>query len=119
MGVERDADDICLAFLLERLLMEHGWEQEFEGEVSGVISGGAFVGFALGGDGAAACDGFLPGRMLRGEFFELNEERTALVGRRTGKRLRLGDPISVRVQSVEPARGRVDLVPASGGWGSE
>ena len=33
MAVERDADDICLAFLLERLLTEHGWEQEFEGEV--------------------------------------------------------------------------------------
>jgi ribonuclease R len=116
MGVERDADDICLAFLAQRILTEEGWDRQFEGEVSGVIAGGAFVSFRLGSDDAASCDGFLPGRMLRGEFFELNEERTALVGRRTGKRLRLGDPITVEVQSVEPARGRVDLVPAAGRW---
>jgi ribonuclease R len=118
MTVERDADDVCLAFLLQRTLMESGWEHEFEGEVSGVISAGAFVSFAIDGQAAAAsCDGFLPARRLRGEFYELNEERTALVGRRTGRRLRLGDPIAVRVQSVEPARGRLDLVPASDRWG--
>ena len=34
MLIERDADDICLAFLLEQRLFEGGWEQRFEGEVS-------------------------------------------------------------------------------------
>src|SRR4030095_6878156 len=33
MGVERDADDVCLAFLAQRLLTENGWDQDFEGEV--------------------------------------------------------------------------------------
>ena len=117
MTLERDADDVCLAFLLERKLFDGGWEQEFEGEVAGVIGAGAFVNFPIDGEAAAAsCDGFLPARRLRGEFYELNEERTALVGRRTGRRLRLGDPIAVTVQSVEPARGRLDLAPASGRW---
>jgi ribonuclease R len=116
MTVERDADDICLAFLLQRRLHEHGWEQEFEAEVSGVIGAGAFVSFPVDDrEGAAACDALLPARLLRGEYYDLNEERTALVGRRTGRRLRLGDPISVSVKSVEPARGRVDVVPAR--WG--
>jgi ribonuclease R len=116
MTVERDADDICLAFLLERRLHELGWEQEFEAEVSGVIPSGAFVSFPVDdAEGAAACDAFLPARLLRGEYFELNEERTALVGRRTGRRLRLGDAITVAVKSVEPARGRVDVVPLA--WG--
>ena len=41
--IERDADDVCAAFLLERELFERGWEAEFEGEVSGVIRAGAFV----------------------------------------------------------------------------
>jgi ribonuclease R len=115
MTVERDADDICLAFLLHRRLYERGWDQEFEAEVSGVIPAGAFVSFPVEGEGTAACDGFLPARLLRGEYYELNEERTALVGKHTGRRLRLGDPISVTVKSVEPPRGRIDVVPAR--WG--
>jgi exoribonuclease R len=45
----------------------------------------------------------------------LNEERTALLGRRTGRTLRLADPVKVRVHSVEPARGRIDLDPAGPG----
>ena len=35
--------------------------------------------------------------MLRGERFELNQTETALVGQRSGRALRLGDPITVRV----------------------
>jgi exoribonuclease R len=61
-------------------------------------------------------------RRLRGERFDLNETETALVGRRTGRRLALGDPVSVRVESLEKPRGRVDLMPveepkAGGGRG--
>jgi exoribonuclease R len=53
---------------------------------------------------------------MRGDWYDLNEERTALVGRETGRTLRLGDPVSVGVRSVEPARGRIALDLA--GWGS-
>ncbi len=38
--IERDADDLCAAFLLERELGERGLDAEFEGEVSGVIRAG-------------------------------------------------------------------------------
>jgi ribonuclease R len=119
--MERDADDICAAFLLERELFEAGWEHEFEGEVSGVIGAGAFVRFT--GERTDVYEGFLPARRLRGERFDLNEPETALVGRRSGRELRLGDPVDVRVDSVEAPRGRVDLIPvgefaAGGGAGS-
>ena len=40
-----DADDVCLAFLLERRLHEEGWESSFDGEVVGLISKGAFIRF--------------------------------------------------------------------------
>jgi ribonuclease R len=112
MRVEREADDICMAFLLEHDLFEHGWDRSFEGEVSGLVPSGAFISFSLGGEPAAACEGFVPARKLPGEYFELNEERTALVGRRTGRRVRLGDPMDVSVHAVDPPRGRVDLTPA-------
>ncbi len=114
--LERDADDICLAFLLERTLAEEGWERDFEGEVVGVIESGAFVAFDRG-DGGAPSEGFLPVRRMRGDYYDLNEERTALIGRHTGRRLRLGDPITVSVRSIEAPRGRVDLEVA--GWSDQ
>lgn len=105
MKVERDADDVCRSFLLERRLYESGWDDaDFDGEVVSVISAGAFVRF--GEDGF---DGFLPARRLRGEWWGLNEEETALVGARSGRSLRLGDPVRVRVARVDAPRGRIDL----------
>ncbi len=112
MSLERDADDICFAFLLERDLGGSGWDRPFEGEVSGIIGAGAFVSFP-GVEGGAACEGFLPVRRLGGDWYDLNEEQTALVGRSTGRRLRLADPIDVVVRSIDAARGRVDLDPAA------
>ncbi len=113
MKIERGADDVCAAFLLERELTQRGREATFEGEVSGLIRSGAFVEF--GGELGEAYEGFLPARRLRDEdFLELNETETALVGRNSGRRVRLGDPVSVRVTGVEAPRGRVDLEPADG-----
>jgi ribonuclease R len=112
MRAERAADDVCFAFLLERELFQRGWESEFEGEVSGVIAGGAFVSFVPGGEGAPY-EGFLPARRMRGDYWELNEHQTALVGRESGRHIALGDPLTVGVSSIDPPRGRIGLVPAA------
>ena len=112
MLLERDCDDICAAFLLERELFEEGWDKRFEGEVSGVIRSGAFVRF--GGRLGDVYEGFVPARRIRGERFELNEEETALVGSKTGRRVSFGDPIAVHVERVDAPHGRVDLDPADG-----
>jgi ribonuclease R len=124
MRVERRADDICAAFLLERELRERGASTRpasdpylgldaspvFEGEVSGLIRAGAFVAFR--GELGDVYEGFLPARRLGGaERFELDESETALVGQDSKRKLRLGDPISVQVSGVEAARGRADLEP--------
>ena len=77
-----------------------------EGEVTGVIGAGAFVAF---GDGH---EGMLPVRRLRGDWWELNELETMLVGAKSGRAIRLGDPVQVRVERVDAPRGRVDLAPA-------
>jgi ribonuclease R len=105
MKIERSADDVCLAFLLERRLAEDR-ELAFEGEVVGLIEKGAFVRF-----GEEGFEGLLPSRRLRG-WWTLNELRTALVHEESGRRLALGDSVSVNVDRVEPARGRADLSPA-------
>jgi len=111
LRIERRADRVCSAFLLERELRENGWRQSFDGEVSGLVGAGAFVRFA--GELGDVYEGFLPARTLRGERFERNETETALVGGRTGRQVRMGDPVSVTVTSVEAARGRTDLEPAA------
>jgi ribonuclease R len=111
MAIERSADDVCAAFLLERELFDAGPEATFEGEVTGLIDAGAFV--AFGGALGDVYEGFLPARRMGGrERYDLDDTETAIIGRRTGRRVRLGDPVAVRVDGVEAARGRVDLVPA-------
>ena len=113
MAIERAADNVARCFLLERRLFEEGWDAaEFEGEITGMVGGGAFVAFGEQEDGTGAFEGFLPVRRLSGEWWELNEEGTILVGTRQGGALRMGDPVRVRVERVDTARGRVDLAPA-------
>jgi ribonuclease R len=126
MAIERDADDVARCFALEAVLYADGWEQRFEGEVVGLISGGAFVAFGEGTE--AVYEGMLPVRHMRrlsadrgapGEWWQLNELGTILRGERSGASVRLGDPIEVQVARVDALRGRVDLVlpgePRAGG----
>jgi ribonuclease R len=54
----------------------------------------------------------VPVRRMRGDWWELNEEATMLVGTRTGRAIRLGDVLPVRVGRIDAPRGRVDLLPA-------
>ena len=112
MRIERDGDDICASFLLQRELFERGSGTVFEGEVSGVIGAGAFILFR--GEHADIYEGFFPARRMPGERFEINEVESALIGMRTGKRVGIGDSIEVRSSRSRPARGRVDLVAAAG-----
>ena len=81
MIIERDSDDVARCFALERLLYEQGHDQVFAGEITGLISAGAFIAFGLqadasmgarrqdgkggGGLDAASFEGMLPVRSLR------------------------------------------------------
>jgi ribonuclease R len=77
MIIERDADDVARCFALERLLYEHGHDRPFAGEITGLISAGAFIAFDTSGVGdgaggsadvahdAARFEGMLPVRLLR------------------------------------------------------
>jgi ribonuclease R len=103
LKVERKAMDVCFAFLLQRRLSEDH-DQEFEGEITGIIGAGAFVRF-----GDEGFEGFLPRRRIRGDRFNLNESETALVGEHTGRAMRLGDGLAIQVDRVDAPRGRVDL----------
>jgi ribonuclease R len=104
--VEYAADEICLAWLLETELFERGWEEPYEGEIIGLIGSGLFVRF---GD---VFEGYVPVRRLGGDYYEINEIGTALVGRRSGRPYRLGDRLEVRVEDIRRNEGKVELRPA-------
>ena len=106
--IEYRADDLCLAWLLERRLFGEGWDATFEGEITGLIGSGLFVRFA------EVFEGFLPVRRLTDDYYELTPLGTALAGRRTQRRFRLGDPIEVRVHEIRRHEGKVELEPVAG-----
>jgi ribonuclease R len=101
--VEYTADDLCLAWLLDARLFELGWDAAFEGEITGLIGSGLFVRFG------EVFEGFLPVRRIPDDYFETNALGTALVGRRTRRTYRLGDPIEVRVEEIRRSEGKVAL----------
>jgi len=101
--IEYRADEICAAWLLERTLFERGWDEKFAGEITGLIPSGLFARF---GD---VFEVFVPARKLHGDYYELNDLGTALVGRRGGRRYRLGDELEVRVEEIRRAEGKIEL----------
>jgi ribonuclease R len=103
--IEWRADELCLAWLLEAELYGRGWEEPFGGEIIGVIPSGLFVRFG------EVFEGYIPARRLPGDYFQLNELGTALVGKRGGKAYRLGDEIEVRVEDIRRTEGKVELAP--------
>ncbi|GAC1434494.1 MAG: hypothetical protein NVSMB51_01800 [Solirubrobacteraceae bacterium] len=99
MSIERAADDVAGCFALAR----EDPERTYKGEITGLISAGAFIAFGGG------YEGMLPVRRLRGDWWELNEAGTILHGTRGGGALRLGDELEVRAGRIDAPRGRVDL----------
>jgi ribonuclease R len=105
--IEYLADEICLAWLLDKQLFARGWNEPFAGEIIGAIASGLFIRF---GD---VFEGYLPARKLPGEYYELTPLGTGMVGRRSGATFRLGDPIDVTVERIEHAEGKVEVALAS------
>src|ERR1700742_3129701 len=104
MQIERAADDVANAFLLERLLFEGEIDREQDAEVIGLVGAGAFMSFGT------AFDGFLPARRLaREDWWELNEVGTILTAAESGRAIRIGDPLRVVIRRIDPPRGRIEL----------
>lgn len=101
--LERRADRICAALLLEETLRGGDWDQVFDGEVTGLIAHGAFLRFGT------AFEGMLPVRPRAGGDLALDQFEVGLVDSEGRHVIRLGDRVPVRVAEIEPLRGRVRL----------
>ncbi len=95
MEAERSSvDRFTAAYLSTRI------GDTFEGRISGVTRFGLFV--SLSETGA---DGLVPIRTLPGDFYVHDEERHALIGRRTGRLYRLCAPVTVRIREADRLTG--------------
>ncbi len=97
---ERLADKLMMARFM------HGHVGElFDGVVSGVSEWGLYVALSNG------AEGFIHVRTLE-DWFDFDERRMTLRGERTGCVFSLGQPLCVRVESVELESSSIDLAPA-------
>ncbi len=69
--------------------------KEFDGTVSGVTEWGMYVEID-----PTKVEGMVPLRTIKSDFFEFDEERYRLVGRRTRRIFTLGDKVRIRVKDT-------------------
>lgn len=78
---------------------------EFHAIISGVTNFGLFVEIA-----DLLVEGLIRVRDLEGDYYVYDEKKYSLVGRRTRKRYRLGDKLTVRVVRVDPEEREIDFI---------
>ena len=100
VAVERDADD-----LMRARFMQGREGQVFEGVVSSVTDWGYYVALPN------TVEGLVHVRELPG-YYQFNKERQALI-REDGRHVvRLGDPVKVRLLSVDAMAGEINFTPS-------
>ena len=92
----QSVDRFTAAFLAERV------GDIFPGRINGVTRFGLFI--TLSESGA---DGLVPISSLPSDFYDHVEEQHALIGRRWGRRFRLGEDVAVRLLEVNPVSGGI------------
>ncbi|HNS47036.1 MAG TPA: ribonuclease R, partial [Bacteroidales bacterium] len=78
--------------------------QEFNGLISGVSKWGIFV--ELEGN---KCEGMVSLKNMQDDFYYLDEENYRVVGSRNGKEYQLGNPVRIRVKSIDLSKKQMDF----------
>jgi hypothetical protein len=92
--VAADAERTSVKYKLVEF-MQDKVGMEFDGAVSGVTEWGMYVELD-----ETHIEGMVALREMRSDFFEFDEKRYRLVGRRTRKEYRLGDRVRIRVAAA-------------------
>ena len=77
----------------------------YDGVVSGVTEWGIYVEI-----NENKCEGMIPIRELDDDFYELDEKNYRLVGRRTRREYRLGQPVTIKVAKANLERRQLDFI---------
>ena len=93
-SVAADAERTSVKYKLVEY-MQDKLGQEYEGAVSGITEWGMYVEVD-----DTHIEGMIPLREIRSDFFEFDEGRYRLVGKRTRKVYRLGDRVRIKVKNA-------------------
>ncbi len=85
-------------FMSERL------GEEYDGVISGITEWGLYVEI-----NENKCEGLVPIRDLEDDYYEFDEKNYCLMGRRTHRIYRLGDPIRIKVARANLERKQLDF----------
>lgn len=85
-------------------LMKDRIREVYDGLISGVTAFGFFVELD-----DIYVEGLVPMTSLHDDYYRYDEKRYVLIGERTGKTFRIGDPVRVRVERVDVERRRIDF----------
>ncbi len=96
---ERDSIKVKQAEFMEQYIGE-----EFDGIVSGVVGFGLFIEIQQ-----FLIEGFVHVKDLPGDYFVFDEKSYRMLGRRTKKTYRLGDPARIRVARVNREKHEMDF----------
>jgi len=98
---EREIKKVLVLQLLARRLGE-----ECDGIVTGVANVGVFIQLA-----EFLIDGLIRMADLPDDWWEVNRDRGMLIGQRSGRKIRIGDRMRVRIAGVNIAARELDLAP--------
>lgn len=100
--LERKALKLCASYLLQDMV-----GQTFKAEVQGIEEFGIFI--SISSDVIAIADGLIHLRDIPGDFYVYDESRGILFGKRSGKKFKRGDKITVRLIKVNVLKGENDF----------
>ena len=95
---ERDVEDMKMAEYMHQFIGE-----EYDGKVSGVIPSGMFVRLNNGVEGRVHIGS------MEGDYYIVDEGTQSIVGKRSGKRYRLGDTVRIKVVDASKVEGTIDF----------
>jgi len=78
--------------------------QVFNANVSGVSKWGIYA--EIEGN---KCEGMIPIHALKGDYYMLDEDNFQVIGRRTGRCIKLGDTVKIRVKGVDMVKRLIDF----------
>lgn len=91
---------------MQMVFMEDKVGQEYDGVISGVTDRGIYVEIVEN-----KCEGMIRVMDIKGDYFQYDMDRHALVGERTKKIYQLGDEIKIKVKKVNVIKRFLDFVP--------
>ena len=78
--------------------------EEYDGHISGIQSYGIYVEIDEN-----HCEGMVPMRDLKGDYYEFDEAHYCLIGRRNHTKYQLGDPIRIKVARANIEKRQLDF----------